>query len=73
MTVKATLKQTEKLMLGNHNFSQLGFSMMITRLKTRYSRDPSPAMLQRSMEEINAFLEKFKSVMANDYAIVEKL
>ena len=71
--MKATLKQTEKLMEGNHNFSQLGFSMMITRLKTRYSKDPSPTMLNKSMEEINAFLEKFKAVMANDYAIVEKL
>jgi hypothetical protein len=47
--------------------------MMMTRLKTMYAKDPSQAALQKSMSEINAFLVKFKVIMANDYAIIEKL
>lgn len=71
--MKATLEQTEKLMKENHKFSQLGFSMMITRLKGVYAKNPSAMELQNSMNEINIFLEKFKGIMANDYAILEKL
>jgi len=71
MTV--TLKQTEKLLKGNQAFSQLGFSMMITRLKTMYAKDPSPPMLQYCMDEVNLFLKKFSTIMGADYAIIAKM
>ena len=68
MTV--TIQQTEKLLKGTQAFSQLGFSMMLTRLRTMYSKNPSQATLQSGMNEINAFLDKFETIMGADYAII---
>ena len=71
--MKVTVQQTEKLLRGNQSFSQLGFSMMLTRLKTQYSKEPSQATLQASAEEINRFLDKFASIMNADYATISKM
>jgi len=68
-----TLQQAEKVLKGNMMFSQLGFSMLVTRLKTRYTKDPSQATLQSSFDEINNFLNKFSNVMADDCKIIAKL
>lgn len=70
--MKITLQQTEKLLKGNQSFSQLGFSMLITRLKTSYAKTPSPTTVQDCMTQINAFLEKFQSIMDADYAAITK-
>lgn len=69
--MKASQQQVEKLLQGNHTFSQLGFSMLLTRLKGLYAKDPSG--IGKYTSEINVFLEKFNSIMANDYAIISKL
>ena len=69
--MKVNLQQTEKLLLGTHAFSQLGFSMLLTRLKSQYLKDP--ACLQACATEINAFLTKFKVIMNKDFAIIAKL
>ena len=71
--MNVTLEQTEKLLKGNQTFSQLGFSMMLTRHRTRYSKNPSQTTLQTCASDINAFLEKFKILMGQDYAIISKL
>ena len=71
MTV--TIEQTEKILKGDQAFSQLGFSMMIARLKRAYANDPSPATLQNCTDEMNTFLGKFKNAMSNDYLIIAKL
>ena len=68
-----TIEQAEKLLKGNQSFSQLGFSMMMTRLKTQYSKDPSQTTLQSCASEINKFLIKFESIMNADYAIIAKM
>jgi len=65
--------QTKKLLLEEHNFSQLGFSMMLTRLKGIYAGDSSAEVLEDAAKEINTFLEKFKGIMKNDFAIISKL
>ena len=69
--MNVTLDQAEKILKGDQAFSQLGFSMMIARLKKTYAKDPST--LESCAGEINAFLDKFKNAMANDYAIIAKL
>jgi len=71
--MSVTLQQTEKLLKGNHRFSQLGFSMLITRLKGLYAKNPTQEVLNTSMDEINFFLGKFSNIMADDCAIIEKL
>lgn len=69
--MKITLNQTQRLLTGNQTFSQLGFSMMLTRLKGQYAGDPSK--LEKYAAEINAFLARFASIMADDYAIIAKM
>ena len=68
-----TLQQAEKILRKDQIFAQLGFSMMIARLKKTYARNPSPEILQSCADEINAFLDKFKSSMGGDYAVITKL
>ena len=73
--VTVTVEQTEKLLLLSENlkFSQLGFSMMIQRMKTLYSKYPTKETVQTFAEEITAFIEKSKILMATDYEIISKL
>ena len=71
--MKVSSKQAEKLLRGDHKFSQLGFSMMITRLKGAYSENASQESLQKLTGEINTFLDKFGNIMAKDFEIIEKL
>ena len=71
--MKITVQQTEKLLKGDLSFSQLGFSLLITRLRTVYAKDPSQSTLQSCMDEINVFLGKFPAIMGADYAIIAKM
>ena len=71
--MKVTPLQAEKILKGNQPFKQFAFSMMVTRLKSVYAKDPSDATLKASTSEINRFLEQFSSVMGGDYAIIAKL
>lgn len=71
--MQITIEQTKKLLTGGNTFTQLGFSMLVTRLKSVYQKDPSALVLQKCTGEINAFLEKFKTIMEKDYAIISKL
>ena len=68
-----TLKQAKRLLLEDHSFSLLAFSLMLTRLKGIYAKDPSQEVLEGIAKEINAFLEKFKGIMKNDFVIISKL
>jgi hypothetical protein len=71
--MSVTLQQTEKLLCENHSFSQLGFSMMIMRMKTQYAKNPTPSTIQAYTDEINAFLRKFAVVMKDDYSVITKM
>ena len=71
--MQISIQQAEKLLKGNQSFSQLGFSMMLTRLRSQYGKDPSQSTLQLSMGEINTFLDKFAMIMGADYSIISKL
>ena len=71
MTV--TAMQTQKILSGNQKFSQLGLSMMITRLKSIYAKDSSQAVLLSCTDEINLFLQKYGAILAEDYSVISKL
>jgi hypothetical protein len=71
--MKVTHEQTKTLLEGSHAFTQLGFSMMLTRLKTLYTKNPSQTALQTCTEEVNAFLSKFKMIMGDDYEFIINL
>ena len=71
--MNVTSEQILKILTNDYTFSQLGFSMLITRLKKTYSKDQSPKTLTTCTEEINVFLEKYAPSMAADFAIISKL
>ncbi|MCL2125980.1 MAG: hypothetical protein FWH33_08350 [Oscillospiraceae bacterium] len=71
--MNVTLAQAEKILKGNHTFSQLGFSLLITRLKGIYSKDSSHDTVQTCMSEINMFLDKYSAIMSSDFTIISKL
>ena len=71
--MKVTVKQTENLLKGIQKFKLFAFSMMLTHLKELYAKDPSQLTLESCTGEINKFLEKYHSIMAEDYAAIENL
>ena len=73
MSMNITAEQAEIILTGSHKFSQLGLSMMITRLKSIYAKDASQEVLQKCTEEINEFLRKYSSILTADYVIISKL
>ena len=68
-----TSQQTEKLLKGIQKFQLFAFSMILTHLKEQYANDSSQSTLDKCTTEINAFLDKYKTIMAADFAIIEKL
>ena len=71
--MKVTHAQVKKVLTGNYTFTQLGFSMMLTRLKSVYQKDQSQSNLQYCVDEINVFLNKFSMIMSNDYNLFMSL
>jgi len=71
--MNVTAMQTLKILTGNQKYSQLGLSMMITRLKSIYAKDSSQAVLQNCMDEINLFLQKYGAILSADYSVISKL
>ena len=71
--MNVTVHQMERLLQGKYEFKQISFSMLLTRLKNEYSASPTPASLEHCAAEINAFLEKYKAIMAPDIAIIENI
>ena len=65
--------QAEKILKGNNKFTQFGFGLLVSRLRGVYSRDTSQKTIITAAEEINKFLEKFDSIMAEDFATIQKL
>jgi hypothetical protein len=73
--MRLTEAQVKKLLeySGALQISQLGFSLLLTRLKGQYKSNPDSASLQQCTREINAFLAKFSTIMKKDYELVTKL
>lgn len=65
--VIATPSQVQKVLVGNYTFTQFGFSMLVTRLKSTYAKNQTPAELQKCTNEINDFLKKYESIMVADF------
>lgn len=68
-----TPEQALKLLCGNYTFTQLGFSMLVTRLKGIYAKDSSQATLQKCVDEINLFLRKYSAIISKDIAVISQL
>ena len=71
--MQITQQQAQRILTGEYAFTQLGFSMMVTRLKGIYSKKPNQATLQDCAKEINAFLQKFQAIMEKDHTTIAKI
>jgi len=71
--VQLSQEQMVKLLKGNYTFSLWSMSMLMTRLKGVYAGDASSASLEKCTGEMNAFVNKFKTIMGKDYAILQNL
>ena len=71
--VTVTIEQTEKILTTDTKFSQLAFSMLVTRMKTLYAKYHTKETLQTFAEEITGFIEKSKVLMATDYETIGQL
>ena len=65
-----TIQQAEKILRGSQKFKLFAFSMMLTHLKELYAKDPSTGTLKTCTADINAYLEKYKAIMADDLALI---
>ncbi len=52
---------------GSAQISQLGLSLLLTRLKGVYKANPAPPVLARCTSELNTFLSKYGEIMRKDY------
>ena len=66
-----TSLQVEKLLKSDKKFEMLAFLFLVTRMKGLYAKDPS--VLSQCTEEINVFLAKHDSIMANDREAIKAL
>jgi len=71
--MRITIQQTEKLLRGNYSFRQLAFSLLITRWKSNYAKAPTQTTVEQCAAEINTFLKKYNTMMAEDIAVIKKL
>ena len=71
--MKVSNSQVKKLLTGEGKFKMFAFSMMLTNLKETYAKDTSFDSLESCTTEINKFLDKYQTVMADDFAIISKL
>ena len=71
--MNVTPEHAQKILVGGQTFTQLGFSMLITRLKGIYAKDSSPTSLQKCTGEINEFIKKYSVIMSADFTVISKL
>ena len=66
-------QHAEKLLTGTQKFKLYAFSMMLTHLKERYAKEPSTITLESCTKEINAFIDKYKAIMSEDFTVIQAL
>ena len=66
--------QVKNVLGGNteRKFTQFGFSLLITRLTLAYKNNPTDAVLQECIKEINSFFVKYEPIMKKDYEMFVK-
>jgi hypothetical protein len=62
--VKKLLETTKPI-----KFKQMALSLMYTRLKNMYQKDPSAATVTACMTQINDLFKKFGASMNDDYQL----
>lgn len=65
----------EKIIKGQATYqsSNLGCNLLISRLNKSYAAQPTPAQLQGCLKEMDAFFDKYSSVLTKDLEIIKSL
>ena len=71
--MKVTVDQTEKILRSGQPFKQFAFSMMITRLRTKYAKNPTRESLKECTDEINSFIEKFGGIIKDEFLTIQSI
>jgi hypothetical protein len=66
--VKKLLETTKPI-----KFNQLALSLMYTRLKSMYQKDPSAATVNVCMGQLNDLFAKFGAAMADDFKLATSI
>lgn len=51
-----------------YTFSVFALNLMFTRLKSRYSAEPTDSVMKECLSEVNTFIVKFEKILVNDLA-----
>ena len=68
-----TSEQAKKILTANEGFSTMGFSLLITRLRLVYKKNPSPASLANCTNEMNQFINKYSMILGADFSVIDKI
>ena len=68
-----TTQQMEKLLTGHYIFKQWAFSMLVTQLKNNYATEPTQSNLEHCTTEMNTFLDKYRAILAQDFAKIQNI
>jgi hypothetical protein len=71
--MNVSIQQMEKLLQGQYTFRQLGFSMLLTRLKSNYADEPTEENLEDCVSTLNAFLSKYSTLLADEIEIIRNI
>ena len=65
----------EKLINGQviYQSSNLGFNLLISRLQKKFKLNETKSEMQSCINEITAFCEKYKTIMAKDLEKIKSL
>jgi hypothetical protein len=68
-------QQFEKLVDGRMTFTShnLGFNLLISRLKKNYTSNQTPSEMSSCIHEIDAFCSKYSSILVGELEDIKKL
>lgn len=58
---------------AKYESANLGLNLLISRLQRRYSTNQSPEELDKCLQEMKAFFEKFAAILGKDIEALKRL
>ncbi|NLO89247.1 MAG: hypothetical protein GX088_02815 [Clostridia bacterium] len=57
----------------NYQSDNLGLNLLITRLRSKYAKKPTPDELENCLQEMKAFFSKYSSILQKDIEMLKRL
>ena len=71
--MEVSKQQLKKILTLKSTFTQLGLNMLVTRLVGIFSKHATDAVLMQCVNEINAFISKYRAIIEKDSETISKL